>query len=59
MIAFSDEFSAENFIADIFTMPSFFLEPGFQSWDPSGWSVATGFRSKWSMLFANVDFRIA
>ena len=51
MISLSDNFNVENFTADLFTMPSFIIAPGSQSWDPSGWSVAPDFRKKWSLLF--------
>ena len=58
MIKFSEEFSAEEYLADLLTMPSYFIEPGYQSWDPEGWSVAAAFRMKWIVLFGDVDFRI-
>jgi hypothetical protein len=51
MIAHSDEFSIEDLTADLFTMPSFIIEPGCPSWDPTGWSVAPEFRKKWGILF--------
>ena len=58
MIAFSEDFNAEDFTADLFSMPNFSIEPGYQSWDPSGWSVFAAFRRKWIVIFANVDFKI-
>ena len=58
MIARCDDFNCEDFIADIFLLSSFFVEPGFQSWDPAGWSVAKDFRRKWRGLFNGVDLKV-
>jgi hypothetical protein len=55
MISLSDDFNVEDFTADLFTMPSFIIKPGCQSWDPTGWSIASTFRAKWSVLFNGVD----
>ncbi|KAH6665945.1 hypothetical protein B0J14DRAFT_604971 [Halenospora varia] len=52
MIQLSDEFSTEDFLADMFsTNDSFTLEKGKESWDESAWSVSEGFKSKWGFLF--------
>ena len=51
MIMLSDHFSAEEFIADLFTMPSFSITSGYQCWDPKGWVVEPQFKSKWEFLF--------
>ena len=47
----SDDLSIEDFTKDFFTMPTFLIAPGCQSWDPTGWSVAPEYRAKWSRLF--------
>jgi hypothetical protein len=52
MIRFQDEFSAEEFIADLFTMPSFVIASGYQACDPAAWTVDPAFRNKWWFLFA-------
>jgi hypothetical protein len=51
MIELQDEFSAEEFIADLFTNPSFSISSGYQGWDPAAWSVSPIFKRKWSFLF--------
>ncbi|KAH8647577.1 hypothetical protein BGZ60DRAFT_423649 [Tricladium varicosporioides] len=52
MIELSDEFSTEDFLADMFsTTESFSLEAGKESWDESAWSIGDRFRSKWGFLF--------
>jgi hypothetical protein len=51
MIELQDHFNAEEFIADIFTMPSFIIASGYQCWDPAAWAVAAEFKSKWEFLF--------
>lgn len=58
MIALCDDFNCEDFIADISMIPSFFVEPGHQSWDPAAWSVDEKFRRKWRVLFEAVDMKI-
>jgi hypothetical protein len=51
MIMLSDNFSAEEFIADLFTMPSFTITSGYHCWDPKGWVVDPEFKLKWEFLF--------
>lgn len=51
MILLSDCFSAEEFIADLFTSRSFCVKPGRMCWDCEGWVVVSEFRAKWSFLF--------
>jgi len=46
-----DGFDEDEFFADIFTGESFTVAPGALSWDPAGWKMAEGFRSKWGHLF--------
>lgn len=41
----------EEFIKDIFLMPSFTLEPGRMPWDPRAWKIEKCFAEKWGYLF--------
>lgn len=41
----------EDFIRDMFTMPSFSIVPGFPAWDPKGWRIEKYFADKWGFLF--------
>jgi hypothetical protein len=41
----------EDFTGYMFTMPTFIIAPGCQSWDPSGWTLAPEFRTKWRIIF--------
>ncbi|MBE7181470.1 MAG: DUF3425 domain-containing protein [Terriglobus roseus] len=43
-------FDEDDFLADIFAMPSFVVEG--ESWDPSGWTMVEGpFKERWGSLF--------
>ncbi|MCJ1247644.1 hypothetical protein MMC30_004859 [Trapelia coarctata] len=55
MINWSALIDEEEFLADLFTVPSFALEPGSWSWDAAAWEFVEGsdeFRAKWGNLFA-------
>jgi len=41
----------QDFLFDLFTMPSFMIIPGCKSWDPSGWKMIPLFKAKWGYLF--------
>ena len=51
LVHLGDTFNVEDFTGDMFTMPTFIIAPGCQSWDPSGWTLAPEFRSKWRIIF--------
>lgn len=35
-----------QFLGDIFTMPSFFVKHGYDSYDPDGWAITREFKTK-------------
>jgi hypothetical protein len=41
----------EDFIRDLFTMPTFTIRSGGASWDPSAWEMDKSFAEKWGFLF--------
>ena len=41
----------EQFLSDLFNLPSFALTPGGQSWDPSVWRIGPQFEKRWGYLF--------
>ena len=41
----------EQFLSDLFNLPSFALTPGGQSWDPSVWRIGPQFEERWGYLF--------
>lgn len=51
LVQLSDTFNVEDFTGYMFTMPTFIIAPGCQSWDPSGWTLAPEFRTKWRIIF--------
>jgi hypothetical protein len=51
MIIESANIEEEDLMADFFSMPTFVIEPGCQSWDPSGWTICPEFKAKWGYLF--------
>lgn len=55
LIELGDKVNVEDFSGDFFTMPTFLIAPGCQSWDPSGWSVAPEYRAKWSFIFDSLE----
>jgi hypothetical protein len=50
MIEFTDLYSAEDFLGDIFSTATFNIKPGYMSWDPEAWVVNQGFKEKWKLL---------
>jgi len=55
MIHYTDKWSAEEFLGDIFSTESFYIKPGRMSWDSTAWVVAKGFREKWRLLFDDIE----
>ncbi|KAF2734591.1 hypothetical protein EJ04DRAFT_493316 [Polyplosphaeria fusca] len=41
----------DDFLKDIFMMPSFTIKEGCAAWDPQGWTVDKDFAEKWGFLF--------
>lgn len=41
----------EDFVRDMFTMPSFSILPGSPAWDPNAWTIEKYFADKWGFLF--------
>ncbi|OAL20160.1 hypothetical protein AYO22_09132 [Fonsecaea multimorphosa] len=41
----------EEFIADLFCLTSFTLDPGAAPWDPKAWKIGKEFSAKWGYLF--------
>ena len=55
MINLSGFIDEEEFLADLFTLPSFAVEPGTWSWDAAAWKFADGseeFQGRWGYLFS-------
>jgi hypothetical protein len=50
MIILGTMIDDEEFVADLFTMPTFKIKPGSPSWDPMAWSVEKEFADKWGYL---------
>ncbi|MCJ1326052.1 hypothetical protein MMC10_002715 [Thelotrema lepadinum] len=50
-IYFSVLIDVEQFLSDLFNLPSFALTPGGQSWDPSVWRIGPQFEKRWGYLF--------
>ena len=57
MIELADTFSAEEFISDLFSMPTFTIKPGSVSWDPSAWVPTPEFKARWGFLLGLTDER--
>lgn len=51
MISLSGIFDEEEFVRDVFCMPSFEIVPGKAPWDASAWKITEGFIEKWGILF--------
>jgi hypothetical protein len=51
MITLLSIINEEEFLADLFCLTSFTLEPGTASWDPRGWKIGKEFSEKWGYLF--------
>ncbi|KIW06812.1 uncharacterized protein PV09_02492 [Verruconis gallopava] len=49
----SSNFNEEEFLWDIFNMPTFTLTPGLRAWDPNAYRMHPQFKSKWGFLFPN------
>lgn len=45
-ISLLDTSGEEEFLADLFKMPSFVILQGYASWDPAGWVISTAFKEK-------------
>lgn len=45
-ISILDMSGEEEFLADLFKMPSFVILQGYASWDPAGWVISTTFKEK-------------
>ncbi|KAJ6472898.1 hypothetical protein C8R47DRAFT_721608 [Mycena vitilis] len=50
LVNFGPVIDEEEFVHDLFTMPTFDIKPGFASWDPDGWIMQTEFEQKWGYL---------
>lgn len=50
MIILADDFSSEEFVADLFGMPTFKIAPGAQPWDTEAWPAEPEFIEKWGFL---------
>jgi len=50
-ITMSAVIDEEEFLADLFIIPSFTILPGRACWDPRGWRMERGFAEKWGYLF--------
>jgi len=53
MIVMSFIIDDDEFVHDIFTMPSFSITPGAAAWDPKGWKIEKPFAQKWGFLFCS------
>ncbi|KAG9233575.1 hypothetical protein BJ875DRAFT_402796 [Amylocarpus encephaloides] len=54
MIELEDQYSAEDFLGDLFTGAAgraFVMKEGGKAWDEASWGVGKGFRRKWWFLF--------
>lgn len=51
MITLSGIMDDEEFVKDVFTMPSFEIVPGRMPWDPTAWKILKVFADKWGYLF--------
>ncbi|KAF2180554.1 hypothetical protein K469DRAFT_274587 [Zopfia rhizophila CBS 207.26] len=51
MISMSSIVDDEEFLSDLFTIPSFNLTPGRATWDPRAWKIEKSFAEKWGYLF--------
>lgn len=40
----------EEILGDLFTMPSWRIEEGGESWEPSAWKMEEGWAAKWGWL---------
>ncbi|KIW95183.1 uncharacterized protein Z519_03767 [Cladophialophora bantiana CBS 173.52] len=51
MITLMGIINEEEFLADLFCLTSFTLNPGAASWDPTAWKIGKEFSAKWGYLF--------
>lgn len=51
MITLMGIINEEEFLADLFCLTSFTLDPGAASWDPAAWKIGKEFSAKWGYLF--------
>lgn len=51
MIVLLGVIDEEEFLADLFCLTSFTIEPGAPSWDPGAWKIGEEFSAKWGYLF--------
>ncbi|KIW31947.1 uncharacterized protein PV07_03533 [Cladophialophora immunda] len=51
MITLMGIIDEEEFLADLFCLTSFTLNPGAASWDPTAWKIGKDFSAKWGYLF--------
>ncbi|KAK5190671.1 hypothetical protein LTR99_003411 [Exophiala xenobiotica] len=51
MITLLSIIDEEEFLADLFCLTSFTIEPGAASWDPKAWKISKEFGAKWGYLF--------
>ncbi|KAF2475687.1 uncharacterized protein BDR25DRAFT_211235 [Lindgomyces ingoldianus] len=51
MISMGGIIDDEEFLSDLFTIPSFSIKPGCATWDPHGWKIEKPFLEKWGYLF--------
>lgn len=56
IVAVQGFINPEDFLNDIFNMPSFTIRPGYSPWDPAGWDIEPGFQEKWGFLFRPQPF---
>ena len=47
-----DTLDEEQFLGDLFTMPSFFVKDGYNAHDPHGWSITKEFKQKVRLILA-------
>ncbi len=56
MILNSGSIEEEEFLYDLFSIESFELLPGYESWDPRGWRMIPGaWKEKWGYLFPSFN----
>lgn len=51
MITLLGIINEEEFLADLFCLTSFTLDPGAAPWDPAAWKIGRDFSEKWGYLF--------
>jgi hypothetical protein len=52
LILLSGTYDDDEFIHDLFTIPTFKIKPGHAPWDPSAWLMQQAFSDKWGYLLA-------